>query len=100
MSPPAICCGTPPTLAMMVPANPPTRHLRPWRSALDLISFRNQPPICAPVLPVGIPRHLYSFKRSLSMSEPPPNNSQEICALVLSPNGNEVPKEKGGFLPP
>jgi hypothetical protein len=55
MSPAAICCGTPPTLEMMVPANPPTRNFRPLRSSVDLISLRNQPPICAPVLPVGMP---------------------------------------------
>src|SRR5229473_874375 len=91
ISPAAICCGTPPTLAMMVPAKPPTRNLSPFRSSLDLISLRNQPPIWAPVLPVGIPRQLYSFRRSLSISWPPPHNSHEICCRVLSPNGTAVP---------
>ena len=33
------------------------------------------------------------------MSMPPPNRSQEICARVLRPNGNDVPKVKAGFLP-
>src|SRR3954449_1797226 len=99
MSPPAICCGTPPTLAMIVPANPPTRNLRPLKSSIDLISFRNQPPICAPVEPVGIPRHLYSFSRSLSISVPPPNLSQEICDRVLRPNGSDGPNVNAGFLP-
>src|SRR3954447_18022098 len=99
MSPPAICCGTPPTLEMMVPAKPPTRNFKPRKSTIDLISFRNQPPIWAPVLPVGTPMHLYSFKRSLSNSVPPPNLSHEICARVLRPNGNEVPKVKEGSLP-
>src|ERR1700709_2828548 len=48
---------------MMVPANPPTRNFRPLRSSVDLISLRNQPPICAPVLPVGMPWQLYSLSR-------------------------------------
>src|SRR3989442_15697068 len=99
MSPPAICCGTPPTLAMMLPANPPTRNFRPLKSSMDLISFRNQPPIWAPVEPVGTPTHLYSFSRSLSISVPPPNRSHEICDRVLRPNGSDVPKVKAGFLP-
>ena len=29
------------------------RIFRPFRSATVLISLRNQPPICAPVLPAG-----------------------------------------------
>src|SRR5438477_8961770 len=100
MSPATICCGTPPTLAMMVPAKPPTRNLRPFKSSLVLISFRNQPPICAPVLPVGIPRQLYSFRRSLSISVPPPNRSHEICCRVLRPNGSAVPNVNAGVLAP
>jgi hypothetical protein len=45
MSPPAICCGTPPTLAMIVPAKPADAEFEALDSpAVDLFSFRNQPP--------------------------------------------------------
>ena len=30
------------------------RNFRPFKSSSDLISLRNQPPICAPVLPDGM----------------------------------------------
>src|SRR4051812_3562348 len=53
ISPPAICCATPATLAMIGPANPPTRNFRPLTSSEDLLSFRHQPPISAPPLPLG-----------------------------------------------
>src|SRR5437660_6907649 len=36
MSPPASCWGTAPSFARMVPANPPMRILRPFRSSTDL----------------------------------------------------------------
>ena len=54
MSPPAICCGTEPSLAQTMPAMPAMRNFRPFMSSGLLISLRNQPPICAPVLPQGI----------------------------------------------
>ena len=84
---------------MMLPAKPPTRNLRPFKSSIVLISFRNQPPIWAPVLPVGTLVQLNSFKRLLSMFCPSPHNSQEMCCRVSSPNGNAVPKVNAGFLP-
>ncbi len=37
----------------MAPAKPPMRILRPFQSSGVLISFRYQPPICEPVLPLG-----------------------------------------------
>ena len=43
------CAGTTATM----PPKPPTRNFRPLRSATDLISLRYQPPIWAPVLPIG-----------------------------------------------
>ena len=54
MSPPAICCGTAPSFSITRPARPPMRIFRPFMSATEVISFRNQPPICAPVLPAGM----------------------------------------------
>src|SRR6186997_3416924 len=51
MSPPAICCGTRPSLDITRPANPPMRIFRPLRSSGVLISLRNQPPIWQPELP-------------------------------------------------
>src|SRR5882762_6675812 len=48
MSGPPINCGTTPSLARISPAMPPMRNLRPFRSATDLISLRNQPPIWQP----------------------------------------------------
>jgi hypothetical protein len=42
-----------------LPAKPPTRNFRPLMSATDLISLRYQPPICAPVLPIGKLTMLY-----------------------------------------
>src|ERR687885_821174 len=54
MSPPAICCGTTPSLAKTCPAMPAMRILRPLRSWAVFISLRNQPPIWAPVLPQGM----------------------------------------------
>ena len=41
------------------PPKPPTRNLVPLKSASDLISLRNQPPIWAPVLPIGKLTMLY-----------------------------------------
>ena len=42
-----------PSLASTWPAMPAMRNLRPLRSSTVLISLRNQPPICAQVLPAG-----------------------------------------------
>ena len=53
MSPPAICCGTTPSLLHTWPANAGDAELQPLRSSSVLISLRNQPPIWAPVLPHG-----------------------------------------------
>ena len=79
MSPPAICCGTPPTFAMMVPANPPTRNFRPLKSSIDLISLRNQPPIWAPVEPVGMPIAVIFLQQVVEHLLPPPHSSHEMC---------------------
>ena len=38
---------------MVLPAQPPMRILMPFRSSTVLISLRNQPPICVPVLPAS-----------------------------------------------
>src|SRR5215210_1621539 len=53
MSPPGMFCGTPPMRSRTLPAKPPMRIFMPFKSLTDLISLRNQPPICAPVLPQG-----------------------------------------------
>jgi hypothetical protein len=42
-----------------LPPKPPTRNFRPLMSASDLISLRYQPPIWAPVLPIGKLTMLY-----------------------------------------
>jgi hypothetical protein len=54
MSPPAICCGTAPSFWNTWPAMPAMRNFRPCTSATLLISLRNQPPICVPVLPAAM----------------------------------------------
>ncbi len=54
MSLAAVSCEITPSFSMTLPANPPMRILRPFMSATPLISLRNQPPICAPVLPLGM----------------------------------------------
>ena len=71
MSPPAICCGTVPSLARVLPAHPPIRILMPFKSSTVWISLRNQPPICVPVLPPEMAYNLYFLPKSLSMSWPP-----------------------------
>src|ERR671912_565993 len=55
MSAPPSCCATAPTLLKIWPPMPPMRNFRPWRSCTLRISLRNQPPICAPVLPAVMP---------------------------------------------
>jgi hypothetical protein len=83
----------------MVPANPPMRIFRPFRSSTDLISLRNQPPICAPVLAAATPVQLKFFNSSLRRSAPPPKRSQEFIWRAFNPNGSAVPKVKAGSLP-
>ena len=95
MSPAAICCGTPPTFAMMLLANPPDPEFKALEffADLDLLPERAAD-LCAGA-PVGMPRQLYSFSRSLSMSVATPNESHAMCAGV-EPNGSAVPKVKAG----
>ena len=83
----------------MVPAKPPMRNLRPLRSSSDLISLRNQPPICAPVLPAAVPKQLYFANSSLSSSLPPAWWSHAYICRLLRPNGSAVPKVNAGSLP-
>ena len=55
---------------------PPMRNFRPFRSATDLISLRNQPPIWQPVLPAGIATQPYSLNSGSIASRPPPKYHQ------------------------
>ena len=99
MSAPAICWGTTPSLDSTSPARPPIRIFRPLTSARLLISWRNQPPICVPVLPPGMPMTLYLAKNSFIRSMPPAWYIQAFCCRLFSPNGSAVPKAKVGSLP-
>src|SRR4029078_1216017 len=93
------CGGTTRIVASIVPPKPPTRNLRPLRSSTVLSSLRNQPPICAPVLPAAQPTQLYFLRRSLSSSLPPPKRSHEFICRLLRPNGSAVPKVIAASLP-
>ena len=85
MSPPAICCGTTPSLLITWPAKPPMRNFRPLRSSTLLISLRNQPPICAPVLPHGSAvRRCSPCRTRSSARSPPPHLIQAFCWRVFS----------------
>ena len=95
MSPPAICCGTTPSLVSTWPAKPPMRILRPLRSATVLISLRYQPPICAPVLPHRIARDAVALEELvvelLAAAEVPP---RVVLALVEAERDRGAERER------
>ena len=67
------CWGTTPSFCKVLPAHPPIRNLRPLRSSTVLISLRNQPPICAPVLPPTIACTLNFLANSFISLRPSPS---------------------------
>src|SRR5258706_448818 len=76
MSGAPISCGTTPSFASTRPAIPPILIFMPFRSATDLISLRNQPPIWQPVFPESSAMQPYSLNRGAIASEPPPKYHQ------------------------
>ena len=75
------------------------RIFRPFRSSSVWISRRNQPPICAPVLPEGKLMMLYDAYSSRMSARPPPCCIHAFCWRALSPNGTAVPNANVGSLP-
>src|ERR1041384_4571328 len=99
MSPPAICCGTRPSFCKVLPAQPPMRILRPEKSEGSLISLLNQPPICAPVLPITRLYVLNFLPKSSSSFWPSPSRYHAFCWRVLRPNGVGGKKAHVGAVP-
>ena len=75
------------------------RIFKPFMSPMVLISLRNQPPICAPVLPAGKLMMLYSFMNSRIKSNPPPWYIHAFCCRAFMPKGIAQAKAKVGSLP-
>ncbi|MCY1375797.1 hypothetical protein D9M69_632380 [compost metagenome] len=61
--------------------------------------MRNQPPICALVLPPRKLTTLYSLKNSRISFMPLPCSIQAFCWRAVRPNGTVVSKHSVGFLP-
>ena len=99
MSEPAICCVTTPTFDSTAPARPAMRILRPFKSATVLISLRNQPPICTPVLPLGNEMMFDLAKNSFISLVPLPSRYQALVCRTFMPNGIAVSMQYVGSLP-
>ena len=75
------------------PPKPPARILSPLRSARLLISLRNQPPACGPVVPPTSGCTPAGAWASSHSAWPPPKRSQPRCSCAVRPNGT-LPKNR------
>ena len=71
----------------------------PFRSATDLISLRNQPPICTPVLPFGIEMMFDLAKNSAISFVPLPSRYHASVCRLFMPNGMAVSMQYVWSLP-
>lgn len=99
MSLPAICCGIAPSFWYTMLSKPGVRMRRPLKSSGVRICLRNQPPICAPVLPQGIAMALKPAYSSSISAWPPPCSTHALCWRGVRPKGTPVSNTSAGSLP-
>ena len=83
-----------------MPAKPPTRNFRPLRSSTVLISLRNKPPICAPVLPAAKPMQLnFCVAARSSAAGRRRSAARRSCCACSGRTAAPVPNVKAASLP-